>query len=142
MFPLKDALPGTRAWVSVVLPALALAAAAVRPLPALLAAAVLFVAADGVARRTRPVVAVGLAVLGAAAGIALTLGPADADATWRALGPAAAIGAAAAVAAGHLLRAPTARVLTFSLVPAAGGMVAVPAALWALVGAVLAVLVV
>ncbi|WP_210495509.1 hypothetical protein [Patulibacter sp. SYSU D01012] len=141
MFPLKDALPGDRSWVSVVLPLLALAAA-VRPLPALLAAVVLFVAADGVARRVRPSAAVALAVVGAVAGVALTLGPADADATWRAIGPAAAIGAAAAVAAGHLLRAPGARVLTFSLVPAFGGMVAVPAVLWALVGAALAVLVV
>lgn len=138
MIPLKDALPGNRAWVAVVLALVVLAGGAVRPLVAVLAALVVFIAADGVARRSKPVIAVVVAVVGAA--IALALGLAgDADSAWNPLGPQAAAGAAIALAVAHLALAPRARVLSFSLVPAAGGMVAVPAVLWAVVGAVLVV---
>lgn len=138
MIPLKDALPGNRAWVALVLALVVLAAGAVRPLAAVVAALVVFIAADGVARRSRPIVAVIVAVVGAAIAVGIGLAG-DADSAWNPLGPLAAAGAAIALTVAHLGLAPRARILSFSLVPAAGGMVAVPAVLWAAVGAVLVV---
>jgi hypothetical protein len=140
VIPLKDTLPGTRSWVSVAFALLALAAGATRPLVAALAALVLFVAADGLARRTRPWASLLLGTVGAAAAVVVGLATDDVSAPWSDLGPLAAAGAASVVAVAHLLRAPRARILTLSLVPGAGGMIAVPVLAWAPVGIVLAFL--
>jgi hypothetical protein len=73
--------------------------------------------------------------LGAAA-IALVAG---ADETVAALGAAAATGAAFETVATHLLRLPGARILGLALVPLFAGLRELPAAAWAAIWAVLAV---
>ncbi|WP_320672222.1 hypothetical protein [Patulibacter defluvii] len=136
MFPLKDDLPHDRAPIAWALAAAVLAIGVVRPLVGLLSAIVVVIAADGVARRGRPSLALLTAVAGAALTVGVALGAGDSrppDA-WNPLGPLAAVGAAAGLAGVYVGLAPTARVLTFSLLPGAGGMIAVPAALWTLAG--------
>lgn len=136
MLPLKDDLAHDRAGVAWVLAAIALVAGGVRPLVGLLAAIVILIAGDGVARRGRPSIAVLVAVAGAALTVGVALGAGDSrpPTAWNPLGPLAVAGGAAALAGVYVGLAPTARVLSFSLIPGAGGMIAVPAALWTLAG--------
>ena len=141
MLPLKDDLDRPRARIALALALALLAGGAIRPLVGLLAALVAFVAADAVAHRSRPATAVVVALGGAAltVGVALAAGDSRPPDAWNPLGPLAVAGAAAALAGAYVGIAPTARVMTLSILPGAGGVLAVPVALWTLVGIALIV---
>ncbi|MGE4427407.1 MAG: hypothetical protein AB7G37_13220 [Solirubrobacteraceae bacterium] len=133
MIPLKDTRPGTRTAVSGALAVLAIVLAGPRPLVAVGVAFVVWVAADGVALRRGPAVAVAGFAFGALA-VAIAVLLADIDAGWRTVGVPAAIGAAAAIGGLHVGLAPLARIMSFCPLPMLGGMIAVPILLWSAVG--------
>lgn len=141
MLPLKDAIDRPRHPLAWVLAGTVLAVGVVRPIVAVLAALVVLVTADAIAHRSRPGVAIAAAIVGGALTVlfAYDLGDSTPPHAWNPLGPLAAVGAAAALAGVSVGIAPTSRVLTLSLLPGAGGMLAVPAAVWTLVGIALIV---
>jgi len=133
VIPLKDAHPGARTATSAALAVVAALLAGPRPLVALGAAVVVWVAADGVAlRRGAAATVAGFAAGAVAVAVAVLL--ADVDAGWRAVGVPAAVGGAAAIGGLHVGLAPRARVMSFCPLPLLGGMIAVPVVLWSAVG--------